>query len=330
MIVRADKHNIVVDLNRCANHDNKWDTDPLAIYHAIVSIYAGQHIIFNSHDGDPLHLTGAMALIKKIASDLDLPKEKVQILCYDKFQCDFAVVIERTEYSFLFMVATSTMPIDFARADKKFLNLNGRYTVYRTMLAQHMLQNYSDDSLVSLANPAWALRELTRLSPYYDSTVAWLHTLNPGGVSPDWTESMTNETSDLGIRSINGIEATASLAAMAHRFVFEIATETDCTNPYWFTEKTYRPMAFGKPFLLFSGSQALKELKRKGFRTFGNFVDESYDQIKNDKYRFDALKQEIDRLASHSLDELKLMAIQMMPILEHNQQVIQDLAKKSQ
>jgi len=35
-------------------------------------------------------------------------------------------------------------------------------------------------------------------------------------------------------------------------------------------------------------------------------------------------------LASHSLDELKSMAIQMTPILEHNQQVIQDLAKKSQ
>lgn len=43
------------------------------------------------------------------------------------------------------------------------------------------------------------------------------------------------------------------------------------------TEKTLRPIACGKPFILAGTANSLQYLKNYGFKTFGHLIDESYD-----------------------------------------------------
>lgn len=67
------------------------------------------------------------------------------------------------------------------------------------------------------------------------------------------------------------------------------------------TEKILRPIACGKPFLLMSTPGALRYLKSYGFRTFSDFVDESYDDISDPILRMESvlsIMKNISALAS--------------------------------
>jgi hypothetical protein len=66
---------------------------------------------------------------------------------------------------------------------------------------------------------------------------------------------------------------------------FEVSSETLTTEGSWFTEKTWRPIAAKMPMVLMSVPGSLKELRTLGFKTFGNYIDESYDTIQNETDR---------------------------------------------
>ena len=60
------------------------------------------------------------------------------------------------------------------------------------------------------------------------------------------------------------------------------------------TEKIFKPMMLEKPFVVNSTKGYLKELKRLGFKTFSEVIDESYDDANNDiRYKLvvDAAKE---------------------------------------
>jgi hypothetical protein len=83
------------------------------------------------------------------------------------------------------------------------------------------------------------------------------------------------------------------------------------------TEKTFKPIALGMPFIIVGTQGSLKYLREYGFKTFEGIWDESYDDAE------DAVR--IQRIASllRSLDELSADAKQdlfnqCIPIIEHN------------
>jgi hypothetical protein len=48
------------------------------------------------------------------------------------------------------------------------------------------------------------------------------------------------------------------------------------------TEKTFKPIALGMPFVVVGTRGSLEYLRSYGFRTFGNIWDESYDSAEDD------------------------------------------------
>ena len=69
----------------------------------------------------------------------------------------------------------------------------------------------------------------------------------------------------------------------------EIVSETNYSNHKVFiTEKIARPLVNQKPFIVFGDRYTLNELQNKGFKTFSNFWDESYDSLPTSKERIDA------------------------------------------
>jgi hypothetical protein len=62
------------------------------------------------------------------------------------------------------------------------------------------------------------------------------------------------------------------------------------------TEKTLRPIACGKPFILASTSGSLQYLRDYGFETYGEFINETYDTIADPVDRLQAIINEMHRI----------------------------------
>lgn len=97
-----------------------------------------------------------------------------------------------------------------------------------------------------------------------------------------------------------------------------LVTETVAAGRrFHLTEKTFKPIAMGMPFVLVGTRGSLKYLRQYGFRTFDGIWDESYDDAEDDV--------RIQRIASllKSLDELSPAGRQDLfeacwPVIEHN------------
>lgn len=78
-----------------------------------------------------------------------------------------------------------------------------------------------------------------------------------------------------------------------------IITETYFfSNIIHITEKTFKPIAFMQPFIMVGSYGSLKHVKEMGFKTFGEFWDESYDLEKDDVNRFTMVMSVIESIAS--------------------------------
>ena len=84
------------------------------------------------------------------------------------------------------------------------------------------------------------------------------------------------------------------------------------------TEKTFKPIALGMPFVLSAPAGSLAYLKQYGFKTFDSVWNESYDQEVNDYRRFNKLTNLLKKLDAQSEQEKNQMFQKCIPIIEHN------------
>jgi hypothetical protein len=70
--------------------------------------------------------------------------------------------------------------------------------------------------------------------------------------------------------------------------MFDVVLETVIDRVH-VTEKTLRALACGQPFLVMAGAGTLAYLRRHGFRTYGDLIDESYDLCQDPRDRMTAL-----------------------------------------
>lgn len=87
------------------------------------------------------------------------------------------------------------------------------------------------------------------------------------------------------------------------------------------TEKTEKCFVAGQPFIVYSTPFFLKQLREWGFETFGDYWDESYDNEHDDDKRLEKLFEQIKYISSLSLEEVEDMYYNMIPILQHNQEI---------
>jgi hypothetical protein len=86
------------------------------------------------------------------------------------------------------------------------------------------------------------------------------------------------------------------------------------------TEKTLRPIACGKPFLLCGTAGSLQYLREYGFETFAGLIDESYDAIIDSQKRLDAIIQEMKRIATLDASDKQVLYAKLQEIAQRNKQ----------
>ena len=84
------------------------------------------------------------------------------------------------------------------------------------------------------------------------------------------------------------------------------------------SEKVLQSMQFKTPFLIIAPPHTLKYMHELGYKSFGDFWDESYDLEEDHLVRTEKLIEIMDHIASLSLEECHAMYLKMWPILEHN------------
>lgn len=109
----------------------------------------------------------------------------------------------------------------------------------------------------------------------------------------------------------------------------DIVTEPNVSGRnFLVTEKLWRCIVARRPFMVLAANDYLWHLTRLGFRTFGQYWDESYDG-QNHQTRIQAMLSVIDSLALHPLAELQDMLHDMQEILEHNYQTFLALDQRT-
>ena len=83
---------------------------------------------------------------------------------------------------------------------------------------------------------------------------------------------------------------------------FSLVTETVFDYPYSFrTEKIWKPIAIGHPFIVASNAGYYRDLHNMGFQTFGHMIDETFDSIENHQDRMNRIVNIVKDLCQQDL-----------------------------
>lgn len=80
--------------------------------------------------------------------------------------------------------------------------------------------------------------------------------------------------------------------------VIETLFDVDQSEGAFLTEKTYKCIKFGQPFVIAGGPGSIAALRSAGYRVFDHVIDHGYDTIQDNNQRWQALREEITRLRS--------------------------------
>ena len=119
-------------------------------------------------------------------------------------------------------------------------------------------------------------------------------------------------------QAVSNIGNTKFLLSMERAGIY-IVGETLYEEPGRFmTEKIVKALLAQKPFIVLSTPRFLEMLRDCGYKTFGSFIDESYDTLTDNVDRLQAVCTEIQRLNDMDQDSFDSMLSGMKKIAEYN------------
>jgi hypothetical protein len=90
---------------------------------------------------------------------------------------------------------------------------------------------------------------------------------------------------------------------------FSVVTETIFDYPHSFrTEKIWKPILMGHPFIVAANPGYYRDLRNAGFRTFHSLIDESFDQIDRPEDRIERIIQGVYRVCAFGADKFWMAA----------------------
>jgi hypothetical protein len=107
---------------------------------------------------------------------------------------------------------------------------------------------------------------------------------------------------------------------------FSVVTETNFSIPHDYrTEKIYKPILMGHPFVAVSSYGFYRGLHNLGFKTFSTLINENFDNVLNDDDRLHKITQTINALCNDNLPEFLKEA---KSICEYNREHLLELVGK--
>jgi hypothetical protein len=291
--------------NTCANKE--WLLDIFSTH------YTNQRITVNADDGENLTASGFLEFLETVCETFDINKKSVVINTHNPCLTDPFIFCTKTLGVFVSagdFIPQFTKDISQARFVGTII---GRFTPTRMRLAYELDQAFPGDAYIVFQSQCWWHHE--PFAQIYQMEQAWF----------------ANRTFDSDLVStarsgrIPPGEALQSYPNCWNHYQIEVVCETDPFGDFWFTEKTAKPLATGKPFLLVSGPGTLNRIQAMGFETFDSVIDESYDREPTPTKRIRAIVNSLQMLYNDTNRSEKIA--EMYRIAKRNQEHYKKYAK---
>lgn len=150
-----------------------------------------------------------------------------------------------------------------------------------------------------------------------DGWANWLSDKNPG---------IMNVISNMDLPKLFPGEDTQRMSSCwldqfelcAESMIYHVSETVFFGRRQHLTEKTFKPIAMGMPFVLSAPAGSLEYLRQYGFRTFDSVWNEDYDKVKEDTVRIPRLSRLLKELDSQTEQEKNEIFKKCIPIIEHN------------
>jgi hypothetical protein len=292
---------------------------------------AALHSYFASTHQMPLHkiiyVTGCInsaELYEQYCNDNNIPNDKqhrLTIISHPSSQLIFKANLEESEPEY----NPELVP------EKLFLVWNRRYRTHRTMLALIMESlNLIDRSYISFSDV-----HIERQTRNFAQEVSH-HLMENWGLAElsEVVESFAARLPLVLDNETNINQMCQDLGNVSRPYyqnsLISLITETNFTeNEVTLTEKSYKPIKEKHPFVTVGVNGALKGLRKSGFKTFGEFWDEGYDDLIDPSERMRAIKTVIEDISRWDNDKILDFKRRVKPILEHNYNVLKDSSPRT-
>jgi len=260
--------------------------------------YTSQAVIIHCFDGENIYISGFINLVEILCDKFNIPADKITIETHNPIA---TTKFQHKQLSLsIFKSAREYINYDINRdvTSAKFVGTTiGRFTPTRIRLAYSIDQIFPNDNFM-IMQPAikTITQEYNIFSNLYQKELAWVFTkvFDKDIISTSYSGTVDWQNS---YKEYNNIW---------NKYLIEIISETDSMSNFWFTEKTGRCLATGKPFILVAGQGSLQHLRDLGFQTFSEVIDESYDLESIPQRRINMLLYSLNILYNSSDKQQKI------------------------
>lgn len=264
----------------------------------LVSHYSDQPIFIKSHDGINFVRSGALIWIKILQKAFDIPDSKIVFNTVAKISDYPWLPVELIAFKAAQTINQSD--IDHNLSNAKFVGAlaQGRWSLYRLSTLFELDKAFPNDTIITHRS------ELTQQNLSFIAS-------NDLNEELEWVKQKQFDidigiSNDYPIGNVNYTDAFHAYPLMWNRYQVEVVMETDEYQDQWFTDKIGRCLATGKPFVLLKGQHSLKNLRTLGFKTFDQYIDESYDNCVLPHQRIRAMIDSLKTLY-HSSQKAKIL-----------------------
>ena len=145
----------------------------------------------------------------------------------------------------------------------------------------------------------------------------------PGDKMWGLKEETLTQLTQMGQLKINddvNFNLASSINIGDHKQTFVSIVSETITDPgtLFLSEKTWKPIQLGHPFMILGSVGTLELLRQRGYKTFSKYWDESYDLMPATEDRIEVIVKNLEKLSKLSLEELIELRKEIEPILTHN------------
>ena len=207
--------------------------------------------------------------------------------------------------------------------DKKLVCFNRRYEPHRNIISA--LLHERDDIILTLNNRCsveWITTQQAVPLKNFSETVRQKIIKGTDELQRkklEWDIAQVSTLSDVHIAEEVSPEAMYNNIQAYNDTFVSLSTETRYASPMpYFSEKTFKSFYAYRPFILLAPPRTLQLVRDLGFRTFGDFWDESYDEELDHAKRLEKVYKVVTKILATPEVRLKQMLIEMEEILVHN------------
>ena len=204
----------------------------------------------------------------------------------------------------------------------KFLHMNFTHRMHRQLFSKFLIrENLIDTNCVAIN-----LEDRARTSKTTNSSRPRCISVDQ---NDDWhlNKNLKNLWRDTPLKKVSNTSIDNHFYLCHYGFLKKagvyIVSETMFNHPSpYFSEKTVSALLSNRPFIIIGEHGSLRALKQKGYKTFNDMFDESYDNIIDPSSRMESIFELVKDINARSLDEIKENVLKCQDKLSHNRNLM--------